>query len=69
MEETYLPEDYIGAIQFALVAAVNAEVAVEAITALVGNYPIDPDATRPTKLFVETLRKLKGTYSLNQVEA
>jgi hypothetical protein len=67
-DETYLPEDYIGAIQFALVGAANPGVAVELIEALVADYPTDPKATRPTKLFVETVQALGGEYRVNQKE-
>lgn len=69
MSDTYIAEDYIGAIQFALVGAANPETAIELITALVADYPTDPKATRPTRLFVETVQALGGEYRLNQKES
>lgn len=61
---TDLPEDIIGAIQFALVGAANDKSALLLIKALVEDFPTDPNATRPTKLLVETLQALGGDYSI-----
>lgn len=67
-DQTYLPEDILGAIELALTGAANDKTAVELITALVNEWTTDPSATRPTKLFVQTVHALGGEYRLNQVD-
>ena len=61
-DDHYLPEDYIGAIQFALAGAASDADAIALIRALVLDYPTDPKAMRPTRLFCETAQALDATY-------
>lgn len=62
-----LPEHVVAAIALALEGAATPETALEVIKRLIDKSgPLDPMATLPVALFLDTVRELGGTFAVNQ---
>lgn len=66
-QQVILPEDAVAAIELALNAAASAETAVEVIELICGMAgPFNGSRTEPTKILLDAIRELNGTFAVNQ---